>query len=52
MRDLTENFVAGGRAEEVVDRLERVEIGDTDGEKQRRIGGAFGRDLAIRSRIR
>jgi hypothetical protein len=41
---LAKDFVAGGGAEEVVDRLETIEIGDADGEG-RRIVGALGRDL-------
>ena len=42
MGDLAEDFVAGVGAEQIVDRLEGVEIGDADGER-RRIAGALGR---------
>jgi hypothetical protein len=46
MGDLAEDLVAGGRPEQVVDRLETVQIGDADGEWRR-----IGRALAINCRI-
>ncbi len=42
MRDLTEDFIAGGCAEKIVDRLEGIEIGNADRER-RGIARALGR---------
>ena len=45
MRHLAEDLVAGARAEEIVDGLEAVEIGDADGEGRRVLLALLG-DLA------
>lgn len=44
MGDLTEDFIAGCRAEQIVDRLETVEVDDADGEGGR-IAGTLSGDL-------